>query len=172
MKRLFFTLWPDDALRERIAQAACRYLEGRKARAVRANNVHLTLAFLGSVDEQAVDEVIAAGDLVRAAPFELALDRLETWRGARVACLTTQMVPAPLAALVAQLRSNVQARALPVDLKPFRAHITLARDWREAPLDCRIDPVRWPVGEFMLAESPAAGGRADYRIIRTWPLRL
>ncbi len=169
-RRLFFTLWPSDAVRDRIVNVAQPHLAGGKARLVRLSNLHLTLAFLGSIAEDAVAAAIDAGDAVRAAPFELALDRMETWRAARIACLTVDPVPVALESLVTQLRRNVQARGLPVDQKDFRAHVTLARDWRGAALDCQIEPMRWPVSEFMLAESPAAGGLADYRIVRTWSL--
>ena len=51
----------------------------------------------------------------RGRAFTLILDRLEHWRKPRVLCLTTSAVPAPLASLVAQLRTALATQRLPSD---------------------------------------------------------
>jgi 2'-5' RNA ligase len=169
-RRLFFSLWPDDALRARLVAATDALLAGKRARKTHPANLHLTLAFLGSVPPEALDAVIAAGDQVRASQFELTFDRLESWRAAHVACITIDPAPAPLAALVSQLRAELAARQVPVDSKDFRAHITLARDWRAGRLDARVEPLSWPVEEFVLVESKLGLQGSEYSVLRRWPL--
>ena len=83
--RLFFALWPEDSLRERIGAAVLPKVEGRRARKVRLANLHITLAFLGSVHESDLAKVVEAGDRIRGEPFELTIDQLESWRAAHVA---------------------------------------------------------------------------------------
>jgi 2'-5' RNA ligase len=169
-RRLFFSLWPDDALRDRLGAATDPLLAGKRARKIHPANFHLTLAFLGSVPPDAFDAAITAGDQVRAAGFELTLDRVESWRAAHVACITIEPVPPPLAALVAQLRAELSARRVSVDMKDFRAHITLARDWRDQRLYAGIEPLVWPVQEFVLVESNPGPNGSEYSVLHRWPL--
>ena len=49
-QRLFFALWPDEGTRERLATLA---LDDITVRWVSRDNLHVTLAFLGSVDKHA-----------------------------------------------------------------------------------------------------------------------
>jgi len=170
-RRLFFALWPDDALRSEIARAVRPVLEGRRARAVRTANLHITLAFLGAVAEERVNDAIEAGEQVRGEAFELAIDHVESWRAAHVACLTLAPVPPPLAALVERLRFSLTARNLEPDPKEFRAHVTVAREWRDQRLDARIGPFVWRVREFALVESTPGREGSEYRVLRSFPLR-
>ena len=62
-QRLFFAIWPDEAVQTRL-RAAARELVSPGARAVAPDTVHLTLLFIGSADaarraclEQAADGV-------------------------------------------------------------------------------------------------------------------
>jgi 2'-5' RNA ligase len=56
--RLFVALWPDESLqRQLLAQSAPLAELGRR---IPARNLHVTLAFLGSVEERKVDAVIDA----------------------------------------------------------------------------------------------------------------
>ena len=48
-ERLFFALWPDEALRQQLAVYP-PMLKGCGGRLVVQDNLHITLAFLGSVD--------------------------------------------------------------------------------------------------------------------------
>ncbi|MCK6429025.1 MAG: hypothetical protein L6Q72_08010 [Burkholderiaceae bacterium] len=59
--RCFVALWPDDAARERLA-AVAREQQRRfpRARAMRAENLHLTLAFIGELDETALAQRVRA----------------------------------------------------------------------------------------------------------------
>ncbi len=51
MPRLFYALWPDDAARAQLAQAAAA-LNVHDGQRVRDENLHLTLVFLGAVDAE------------------------------------------------------------------------------------------------------------------------
>lgn len=168
--RLFFALWPDDSLRERIGAAVLPQLEGRRARKVRLANLHITLAFLGSVLESDLAKIVEAGNRTRGEPFDLTINRLESWRAAHVACLMIAPVPAPLAKLVECLRFNLLERNVEVDRKEFRAHVTVARDWRDRRLDEHIGPFTWPVRDFVLVDSKPGREGSEYRIVHRWPL--
>ena len=168
--RLFFALWPNDALRQQISDLVEPFLEGRKARRVRVPNLHITLAFLGSVAQHDLPKVIEAADRVSGAAFDLTLDHLETWRRAHVACITVDPLPPALVSCVEQLKSNLSAMEVEVDHKEFRAHVTVARDWRDTRLDERIGPVIWSVRDFALVESKQGHHGPDYHVMKQWSL--
>jgi 2'-5' RNA ligase len=169
-RRLFFALWPDDALREQMGRAVRPIVEGRRARAVRLANLHITLAFLGAIGRESVRNVIDAADQIRGEPFELTIDHAESWRAAHVACLMISPIPPALAVLVERLRFSLLARNVEPDQKEFRAHMTIARDWRDRRLDERIGPLVWPVRDFVLVESKPGREGSEYRIVQRWRL--
>lgn len=169
-RRLFFALWPDDELRAQIAASARTVLAERRARAIPAVNLHVTLAFLGSVAEESVRDVIEAANEVQAEPFELTLDRVESFRPAQVAWLRVAEIPPALEMLVQRLRLALAARQIEVDDKPFKPHVTIARNWRDRRLNQRIGPFAWAVRAFVLVESKTGEQGSEYRILQTWPL--
>jgi RNA 2',3'-cyclic 3'-phosphodiesterase len=158
--RLFLALWPDAAGRAALLawQRAVRWPPA--ARLTSAQNLHLTLHFIGAVPAARVPE-LAAGVARPCPAFELLLDRFEVWpRG--VAVLQPATVPAPLTTLVDELADALKALALPVESRPFRPHATLARHATGATLADAPPPLRWPVhAGYVLAES--AGG---YRVLQ------
>ena len=127
--RLFIAL----PLPPEIASAAAALLpELPGLRRVRPDLFHLTLAFLGSVpDERLADVVAACGEAASAqVPFDIALDRAGRFPegGApRVVWLGMGEGANESANLAAAVCRALTARSLPFDDKPFRPHVTLAR---------------------------------------------
>ena len=99
---------------------------------MRPDLLHLTLAFLGSIPDERLPDVIAACAAAASAqaPFDIALDRAGRFplAGApRVVWLGVGEGATESADLAAAVRRALTARGLPFDEKPFRAHVTLAR---------------------------------------------
>ena len=86
MARLFFALWPDAAARDALAKAAA-CVDVREGHRVRPANLHLTLAFLGSVPAAAQAALMAAEPAPGAAAFTLEVGLAGWWRTSRVAWL-------------------------------------------------------------------------------------
>ena len=83
--RLFFALWPSDAVRAALAEWA-KVLHGAcGGRPTRAGNLHMTLAFLGETRLARCDELkrVAAGVAVRR--VELVVDQPGYWKHNRIA---------------------------------------------------------------------------------------
>ena len=85
--RLFFALRPDPAVAQEIESAAAAIkASGRvRGRWVQPSKYHLTLHFLGSHAGRPIgliEAALTAAQRVRAAPFEVELERVETF-GAR-----------------------------------------------------------------------------------------
>jgi 2'-5' RNA ligase len=170
-QRLFFALWPEPGLQRTLADQAAQALGERRAKRLPAENLHITLAFLGEVDAATRACAEAAAGRLAAEPFTLSLDRLGYWprKGLLWAGPTDQ--PPALEALAADLNATLAADCgHQPDNRPFRAHVTLARKVPKMPGRIAIDPLEWPVTRFVLVASELGKGGARYTIVGEWPL--
>jgi 2'-5' RNA ligase len=163
--RLFLALWPDDGARKGLADWRDRWTWPPGAAPTRTANLHLTLHFLGPV---ALDRLEALRtDLSQEAavtPFALDFGRAELWpQGIAVVCpLAT---PPSLAALHARLAQRLRGLALPVDERPFKPHVTMARKAGHAALPPGGPALSWQVlNGFALVQSTSAG--QDYTVLK------
>jgi len=102
--RLFFALWPDDEVRARLTRWSRELHALCGGRATRPENLHVTLAFLGSVEEARVAEVERAAGEVAPRAVSLVLDQPGYWKHNRIAWAGASVVPPELEALVSELR--------------------------------------------------------------------
>lgn len=161
-RRLFFALWPDDTQRDALwstLQALCPDPLGRP---VTAGNLHVTLAFLGSVAE---DRIPALRDVAAARPCpgsDLVFDRLVWWPRARLRCLEASTLPDAFVSFVEAFHEDLRRAGFKVERRPFRAHITVARNVPSPPSDASAQPVPgfvWPIrGMALVASTPTREG--------------
>lgn len=172
-QRLFFALWPDTGLQERLlALARAAVPERGCGRWLAAQNLHLTLAFLGYVNaaQRSCLEQAAAG--LHAAPFTLVLDQLGCFRRAGILWAGSTHVPPSMRALVQGLNAGMMDCGLIPDEREFRPHVTLARKLRRCPPPQPIvPPLSWNVERFSLVRSNTYPDGARYEILRTWELK-
>lgn len=179
MPRLFIAVPIDESVKanlERVGTAA----SARGVSWVPPENMHVTLAFLGEVEESRVPEVEdAMYDAAEALDDGLTL-RAQGLGGfpdeakARVmwAGLTGD-VPA-LIALQARVTQELRSAGFEVDAKRFRPHITLARFRWPQPLPARLARLQefgeWRVREMQLVESRLRPTGARYVVRADVPL--
>ena len=169
-QRLFFALWPDPAIQAAAAAAGKRVAEDRgiRGRFTPESRIHLTLLFLGDVEASTVDAVREAAATVVAPAFDLTLARAGSFHRSRVLWLGPE--PAPeLTALWLQLRTKAQHLRLPHDTLALSAHVTCLRDIDRAFKPTPIEPIAWPVRDFVLVHS-VLGRAPEYRIVARFPL--
>jgi 2'-5' RNA ligase len=170
--RVFFAVWPDAPTRAAIAALAHEAATAAGGKAPRAESLHLTLAFVGEVPVDRVAALRAIGaDAARPTPpFTMTLDRLGGFRDSGIAWLGTTKVPADLEALVDAMRKALAAAGFPVDPRPFRVHVTLARRCRNRVRAATIAPTAWRVERMTLTASELGGEGSRYRELAAWPL--
>ncbi len=169
-QRLFFALWPPPELARELEALAKHHFDWR-ARRLAAEQIHLTLFFLGPSDIEQRLCAEAVADRVAAAPFTLELSRLGFWSRPRVGWIAPPETPAALTRLVAQLQQGLLGCGYPAEDRPYQAHITLLRKLRRPPdVDQLEHPRSWSPDEFVLVESETLSEGASYRILRRWPL--
>ena len=169
MPRVFFAVWPDQAAAEALSDAATAAQATCGGRTMRLETLHLTLAFLGDLPVARVDVAKRIADGVTAASFDLVLDQLGYWRHNRI-LWASGGVPAGLTFIAGSLQRDLRAAGFALDARAFAPHVTLLRDAHCADMPTLAQPIRWPVREFVLAESRLSSAGARYDIIGRWPL--
>ena len=126
MIRLFVGLELPADVRDRLAGLAMP-LPG--ARWIAAENLHLTLRFIGEVDHDRAGEIDDALARLAAAPLEVAVDGVGHFASRnRVRALWAGIAPSPaLDALQARTEALCQRAGLAPEGRRFTAHVTLAR---------------------------------------------
>ncbi|VFN06250.1 MAG: 2'-5' RNA ligase [Candidatus Kentron sp. G] len=169
-RRLFFALWPTEAVRRALRELLEKSTPSLGGRPVPAENLHVTLLFLGSVDaaRQGCLEKAAGG--IDAPPFELRFDHLGSFPRARIIWSGVSETPPALLSLAAELGRGAAGCGLEPEGRPFTPHLTLARKAGKPVRDVPHAPVAWPVEGFCLAESLTLPTGARYRVLKRWPL--
>jgi 2'-5' RNA ligase len=174
-RRLFFALWPDEASRLALAEATTAAVSACGGRASAVQNLHATLAFLGSVPERRVGELedIAgriADTFVPECPLRLQFDELAHWVGPKILVALCAIGNPAAHTLAQRLKTTTQTAGFAPDLKPFHTHVTLARKIERVPVVPMAHPVTWNLDGFALVESRAAGAGAAYSIVQSYLL--
>ena len=166
--RLFFALWPDDAVRAELARWSRELHALCGGRTTRPENLHVTLAFLGGVEEARVAEVERAAGEVAPKTVSLVLDQPGYWKQNRIAWAGASVVPPELEALVSELRGALAKSRIRFDAKSFVSHVTLLRDAREPKGIPALDPILWKVDGFALVQSVTLPRGSRYEVRRSW----
>lgn len=172
-RRLFFALWPPEAVREQLAAEVQSH--AALGRAIPARNLHVTAVFLGAVPEDRValvrETARSAQKLTFDGKFMLHLGRVEFWRRSHLVCLVAEQTPPQLLALVASLQAGLRERGFGLrEHEEFRPHVTLVRDVTRGPAGDAIATVQWPVESFALVESQVGQRGSQYTVLEDWRL--
>ncbi|MTI64542.1 RNA 2',3'-cyclic phosphodiesterase [Methylophaga sp.] len=168
MKRLFFALWPDDQTRAQID--ALNHSIDEPGRKLVPDNLHITLVFLGNVEEDIARAVQRDAAMIQGSPITLQFDELDYWRRPRVMCLTCHRQPKNLYSLVNALTKMLESYPLRLDKRHYRAHITLARKAQRRPAK-NFKPITVHAKDFALVESVSTERGVRYDVLEKWPLK-
>lgn len=168
--RLFFALWPNDALRAQLHRASNTISVERPARRVPHYNLHLTLHFIGNVFFGEMDCLRQQARLVEGEAFELSIDRQGHFRKPRVAWLGCREIPAALRELHEQLGRRLQQCDYQPEKRHYNPHVTVARKIGAIADSASFAPIAWKVEAFSLVEVRQIENGVQYRVIETLPL--
>jgi 2'-5' RNA ligase len=169
--RAFYAIVPPPGTQAALAELARSIAPRVKGRVVAAENMHLTLVFIGAWPESHMAALHAAGATVRGEPFRLTLDTLGGFRRAGIAWLGPSHPPPPLVTLAANIGDALRSESVTYDARVFRPHVTLARRVHGRRLDEIVEPVTFDVEAFSLMESTSRPVGVRYAARATWPLR-
>jgi 2'-5' RNA ligase len=179
MIRLFVAIALPDALRRRLAML-CSGL--RDAHWANEENLHLTLRFIGEVQEDRYPDIVGALDRVRVPEFDLILSGAGHFeRGKRVHSVWVGVAPNPALMDLQERVDGVITRAgFEGDSRRFVPHVTLARipgqgakpdaaaKWLSGVTMFRAPPMA--VEQVTLFRSHLGHGGAHYEPVHEVPL--
>jgi len=175
-RRVFFGFWPNETQRAEFAHATRKAVRASGGRPVPAENLHATVLFVGSVltSNMPVLTALAARAAAQARPLELVFDRVEFWEKAHVLVATTSAASAAehtvAEALNRVLERETSRAGMHSDVKPFHAHVTLARKVGRVTHGLQMHPVTWRLSELVLVDSKTEPAGPVYTVLESWPL--
>jgi len=149
------------------------------ARWIDPENYHLTLRFIGDVDDTVAREVASLLGKVSRAPLELRFDGLSSFGGRRPRAVVATLAQTPaLMELQAEHERLMQRVGLEPEGRKFTPHVTLARlrdsSSRQVAdyLATRpfLEPLPFRVSRFVLFSSRASVGGGPYVVEAAYPL--
>jgi 2'-5' RNA ligase len=176
MPRLFTGLEIPAALRESLGLSRGG-LPG--ARWIDPENYHVTLRFIGDVDDAVAHEVASVLGRVRRRDFELRLDGLSSFGGRKPRAIVAAVAPSlAVMELQAEHERLMQRVGLEPEGRKYIPHVTLARlrdtsSWEVAEyLSARAGfrSAPFTVSRFVLFSSRASVGGGPYVVEAAYPL--
>lgn len=178
MLRLFVALALPEAVTDALERLSFDGMPG--ARWVEPDNMHITLHFIGEVDEHDAEEIHHELSRVRAPQFSLSLTGVDTFgQGRKTRALWVGVEKSePLNLLRGRVEAAVVRAGRPPEPRKFVPHVTLAR-FNSAPTDrilsfiqnnnlFRCGPIAFD--SFTLFESDSGGDGPIYMPLQEYEL--
>lgn len=151
-------------------------------RKVEAENLHLTLVFLGDCPEPALEAAHEGFEALREHRFYLSLNGLGLFGKDKPRVAWAGLAPSPeLLHLQAKVETIARRANCPIEARKFVPHVTLGRFQPPPPADAmrleravamgqgfRSDP--WEVTELTLWRSHQTGKGSHYEVLARYPL--
>lgn len=98
------------------------------ARWIDQEKYHITLRFIGDIDDRTADDLVTVLDHVDRPPFELSLGNLDMFASRKPHSLWASVQPSmPLMALQSEIERTVRRIGLEPESRKFTPHVTIAR---------------------------------------------
>ncbi len=169
-RRLFFALWPNDQIRHSIVEQFKRLPTPLKGRVIQPHNLHITLHFVGSVNEDIQACMQTAAAKVAAERFTCKLDYFGHFSRSKTLWLGSQNTPVELTDLHHKLGAALADCGYSAEKRLFKPHISLIRKYTLTDSLEADFSLTWPIDSFALIESHRDQHGANYQLIESYPL--
>ena len=182
--RLFLAIDPGDGLRRQLAGTIETIRASTSGiRWIRDGKLHVTLSFLGEIDESRIPDIVAVASNVasRHSPFSVAVQTagvFPDWRRLRVVWFGLKD-GGHLAELAESMREVRVVLGLSAD-RPFRAHLTIGRSTgplsaeQKTSLSQALAPFKgsypFDVSRVILMRSSLSSAGSEYSELASFPL--
>lgn len=126
--RVFFALWPDADLRCMLDQLGAQLHALCGGRRTRAETIHMTLAFLGNIEETRLTDLQTLATQLESEAFDMMLQRPGWWQRNNIAWVAPVSTPPALTHLVNKLQSRLLTTGFNIDKRAYFPHVTLVRN--------------------------------------------
>ncbi len=173
-RRLFFACWPNDDVRDTIVESSSNIIipNGRR---IQPENLHLTLAFVGDVNADKVDDYIQAAENLSAnsqtvKPFDICLKGYGHFSRPRVLYMAAKEIPSALEGLVKELNASLSPLGYQPEQRAYTPHVSLFRRANDLIKGDELQEINWDIDRFYLAESIYGPGHAIYKKLHCYKL--
>ncbi|HEY1736318.1 MAG TPA: RNA 2',3'-cyclic phosphodiesterase [Methylovirgula sp.] len=149
------------------------------ARWIDVENYHLTLRFIGDIDDATARDVFATLGQIRRAPVTVTLEALDSFGGGRPRAIVAKAKPVqPLVELQAEQERLMRRIGIPPEPRKFTPHVTLARlrDASASAVAAYLSASgfflsrKFEATRFVLFSSRASTGGGPYVVEAAYPL--
>ena len=145
----------------------------------REDQLHLTLRFIGEVDEEKTEEIRLILSTIQFLPFSVRIKGVDIFGPARKPRMLWAGLenPAPVKALQEKITNTLRRLDLEPEDRKYKPHVTLARikgnngdklaQFLEHYATLALDP--FAANEFVLFKSHLSHTGAQYQVIETYP---
>ncbi|SOD42521.1 RNA 2',3'-cyclic phosphodiesterase [Nitrosovibrio sp. Nv4] len=173
--RVFFAIWPDSNAQRQLGGLVKRLqLEalcgGRKTK---AENIHLTLVFVGEVEIDKLEILCRVAKEIRdsgARAFDLVVEKICYWKHKGIVYGEIGRIPQELMSLVTALQDGLSHAGFSLEQRAYRPHITLMRDASCQTLPELTEPIAWRACEWVLVKSEQTSDGSVYVPVDRWSL--
>ena len=166
-KRIFFGIQPDEEAARALVRAQSAIAAA--GRPMAPENLHLTVAFLGSCDAARESCANRAALGVRAESFRLCLDRCGHFERPRIVHVHPAQTPHGLLSLHRGLCAALRACDFGAP-RAFKPHLTLFRGVTRPVTPDEFAAAEWTVRSFCMVESRLTVKGARYTVLHEYPL--
>ena len=163
--RLFIAINFDDEVKAKLlrAQSALRQVAA-SGNFTRLENLHLTLVFLGETSPGRVGEIRRVMDAAPTRPFTLRFEGIGKFGDT---CWVGIQSNPTLAGLYNHLAQGLKTAGFPIESRPFKPHLTLAREirLRESTVVAQAEGFPAEVRAIHLMKSERINGKLIYTSI-------
>jgi len=166
--RCFVAAWPDEPTRLALASLSNEVRQRiEHRRATRADDLHLTLAFIGDLAEEVAFDLADSVAKLRFKPSAWQLDTLGFFEEAGVVWVgAADKTMGPLAELAERTRALLDQMNVAYDRRPLAPHVTLLRGVKRFAAE-KVVPIPWRIESIALYRSAPA--RQASRYVRVTP---
>ncbi len=138
-------------------------------KAVPAGNFHITLSFLGSIEQNNLDRICAEMDEQEIQKISLRLDQMGYWSKPKVLFVAPSSIPMSLQDLAKRTDKLAKQCHIPVKHSQYRPHVTIARGLKDNP-PCELYPpnIECEFDHVHLFESVSGRSGVRYPIRKSW----
>ena len=137
-------------------------------RVTRVDAIHLTLAFLGDVDEGRL--AVLRKLRTKGKRHVLRIDAARYHKANGMVWVGPAKIPGPLSEMVASLAAFLKSNDFRTEERPFAAHITLLRNAGVPPEIPELPRIDWRVDEMVLVRSRLSPKGSSYEVLQRYPL--
>lgn len=177
MKRLFFALDISEHDKAVIAKWRAQHLTSsyQQSKTIPQDNFHITLAFLGLVDNSQQNRLITNMTQLRqqaelSGSLPLTLNQIGLFKKPQVLYIANTELPKALVTLHAQVNHLAYEEQLPIEERTYLPHISLFRKAKNLAINLSNPSIQIDTSSFSLYQSMPHSNGVQYTPIASWPI--